>query len=65
MSGIMEILLVLAIVVVVFGASRIPAIGGAVGKMVRNFKNATATRDEIQVSPPREKLDPPDADPRG
>ncbi|KAB0671364.1 twin-arginine translocase TatA/TatE family subunit [Oryzomonas sagensis] len=47
--GVPELLIVLAIVVVVFGASHLPEIGGALGKTIRNFKKASEGRDEIEV----------------
>jgi sec-independent protein translocase protein TatA len=57
MSGIFEILIVIAIILVVFGAAKLPAIGGAVGRMVRNFKAAQSTRDEIEVKSEKKELD--------
>ena len=49
MSGILEILIIGSVVLVLFGASRLPALGSALGRMVRNFKNARSVRDEIEV----------------
>ena len=39
--GIWELLIVLAIVVVLFGAKRLPLIGEGLGGMITNFKSAT------------------------
>lgn len=39
--GIPELLIVLVIVLVIFGASRLTDIMGALGKGVREFRNAT------------------------
>ena len=39
--GIWELLIVLAIVVVLFGAKRLPLIGEGLGGMITNFKRAT------------------------
>ena len=39
--GMPQILIILLIVVVVFGASRLPELGSALGKSIRNFKSAT------------------------
>ena len=36
-----ELLLILIIAIVVFGAGKIPEIGGALGKGVREFKDAS------------------------
>jgi len=57
MSGVFEILIVLCIVVLIFGVGKLPAVAGALGRMVRNFKHASASRDEIEVS--AKTLDPP------
>lgn len=40
--GVPELLIVLVIVLVIFGASRLTDIMGALGKGVREFRNATA-----------------------
>lgn len=56
--GLLELVIVIAIVLVLFGATRLPAVGGALGRMVRNFKAASASRDEIEVKPePRQEID--------
>ncbi|MEC9012179.1 MAG: twin-arginine translocase TatA/TatE family subunit [SAR324 cluster bacterium] len=39
--GIWELLIVLAIIVVLFGAKRLPLIGEGLGGMITNFKSAT------------------------
>ena len=39
--GIPELLIILAIIVLIFGASRLPEIGRGIGKGIRNFKDAT------------------------
>ncbi|MBW2530495.1 MAG: twin-arginine translocase TatA/TatE family subunit [Deltaproteobacteria bacterium] len=51
MSGIFEILIILAIVLLLFGAKKLPAIGTSLGRMVRNFKAGQASREEIEVTP--------------
>lgn len=48
-----ELIIVLVIVLVVFGAGRIPEIGGALGKSIRNFKRASDGKDEIEIKPGR------------
>ncbi len=45
-----EILLILAIVLIVFGAGKLPQIGGAVGKSIRAFRKAQAGEDEEDTS---------------
>jgi len=44
--GIPELLLILLIVVIVFGASRLPQIGEGLGKGIKNFRKAV--QDEAQ-----------------
>jgi sec-independent protein translocase protein TatA len=39
--GIPELLIILVIIVLVFGASRLPELGKGLGKGIRNFKDAT------------------------
>jgi sec-independent protein translocase protein TatA len=39
--GIPELLVVLAIIIIIFGASRLPELGRGIGKGIRNFKDAT------------------------
>ncbi len=53
--GVPELMIILAIVLVVFGASRIPEIGSSIGKGIRNFKKATSGKDEIELNPTKEK----------
>ena len=47
--GIWELLIVLAIVVVLFGAKRLPLIGEGLGGMISNFKKATKKNKEEQA----------------
>ena len=39
--GVPELLIILAIIILIFGASRLPEIGRGIGKGIRNFKDAT------------------------
>ena len=39
--GLPEMLIILAIVIVVFGASRLPELGKGIGRAIRNFKDAS------------------------
>ena len=47
--GIWELLIVLAIIVVLFGAKRLPLIGEGLGGMITNFKSATKKNKEDQT----------------
>jgi len=49
--GPMELVLVLIIVLIIFGAGKLPQIGDALGKGIRNFKKSSSDNDEIDVTP--------------
>ena len=49
--GATEIILILIIVLLVFGANRLPQLGAGVGKGIRNFKKSLKGEDEIDISP--------------
>jgi sec-independent protein translocase protein TatA len=39
--GIPELVIILLIIIMIFGASRLPEIGRGIGKGIRNFKDST------------------------
>ena len=49
--GMGELLIILVIVIVIFGAGKLPQIGDALGRSIKNFKRASVGKDEIDVSP--------------
>jgi sec-independent protein translocase protein TatA len=49
--GTTELIIIFLIVMVLFGASRLPEIGGGIGKAIRNFKKSVSEPDEIDVTP--------------
>ncbi len=49
--GMQELIIVLIIVVILFGASRLPELGKGIGQAIKNFKKATSEPDEIDVTP--------------
>ena len=57
--GIPELILILVIVLIVFGAGKLPQIGDALGKGIRNFKRSAKDGDEVDVTPRTKEL--PDA----
>lgn len=59
MLGIPELLLILAIILIVFGAGKLPEIGDALGRGIKSFKRATSGKDEIDVTPRAERLEEP------
>jgi sec-independent protein translocase protein TatA len=52
--GMPELLIILVIIFIIFGAGKLPEIGTALGKGIQSFKKATRTPDEIEA-PPAEK----------
>ena len=48
--GVPELLVILVILVLVFGGSRVAELGGALGKSVREFRNAVEGRGDDKVS---------------
>ena len=46
--GAQELLIILLIVILLFGATRIPQIGRALGKSISNFKRAVKDQDRDQ-----------------
>jgi sec-independent protein translocase protein TatA len=44
--GLPELLIILAIVVLIFGANKLPELGRGIGKGIRNFKDATKEGSE-------------------
>jgi len=52
--GFGELLLILVVLLLVFGSSKLPQLGDALGKSIRNFKKATTEDDSIDVTPKRE-----------
>ena len=55
MPGMGELIVILLIVLVVFGANKLPGIGDALGRSIKNFKKASATDDkEIESTKAKE-----------
>ena len=54
--GFGELIILLIIVLLVFGAGKLPQIGDALGKSIKNFKRASSGKDEIDVSPPKKEI---------
>jgi sec-independent protein translocase protein TatA len=63
-----EILILMLIVLLVFGANRLPEAGKAVGKGLREFKRALSEAEnsiqQLPTSPSREDEQPRDAKPK-
>ncbi len=57
--GMPELLIILVIILIIFGAGKLPEIGEGLGKGIRSFKKATSGDDEIDITPNKkdEKLE--------
>jgi sec-independent protein translocase protein TatA len=53
--GMPELLVILVIIFIVFGAGKLPEIGTALGKGIQSFKKATCAPNEIDGASPAEK----------
>lgn len=49
--GMGELVLILVIVTVVFGATKLPQLGDGLGRAIKNFKRSIASLNEIDVTP--------------
>ena len=54
--GTTELLIILGIVILLFGARRLPELGSGVGKAIKNFKAGISGKDEIDVTPEPEEV---------
>jgi sec-independent protein translocase protein TatA len=62
--GMTEMLIILAIVVIIFGAGKLPSVMGDIAKGVRNFK--AGLKDEPETPPaPTQRIVQPAAPPAG
>ncbi len=50
--GWMELLLILFIVLIIFGAGKIPQLGEGLGKAIKGFKKSIHEPDAMDVTPP-------------
>jgi len=62
--GTSELILILLVVFVVFGAGKLPELGSGLGKAIKNFKRATNDAD-IDVTPGKEKIEGDQAGKKG
>lgn len=54
--GLQEVLLIVLLVVLVFGARRLPEVGAGLGRAIKNFKAGVTGKDEIDVTPKKEEV---------
>jgi len=59
MPGMGELIVILLIVLVVFGANKLPGIGDALGRSIKNFKRASKVEeddDEAEKADPKKQI---------
>ena len=52
--GLPELVIVLVIIILIFGASRLGDIGSGLGKAIRGFRDSMAGKDAIDVTPKKD-----------
>jgi len=57
--GIGELLVILVIVLIIFGAGKLPEIGEGLGRGIRSFRKEVKRPDEIDVTPTDSSGDAP------
>ena len=53
--GPMELIIVLVVVLIIFGVGRLPEIGGAMGKAIKEFRSTQ--KDDVSADNPSQKDD--------
>lgn len=60
--GTTELIIILVLVMIIFGAGKLPQVGGALGKGLRNFKDGVKEGNEEKSDGEPDKLDNKDQD---
>ena len=60
--GTQELLIILVLVMIIFGAGKLPQVGNSLGKALRNFKKGMqdAEEEELEVKPKKSDQDKPE-----
>jgi sec-independent protein translocase protein TatA len=61
--GVTELLIIFGIIIVIFGARRLPELGSGLGKAIKNFKSGVSEKGEIDVTPEKEKINEGESQP--
>lgn len=56
--GWMELMLILIIVLIIFGAGKLPQLGEGLGKAIKGFKKTVHEADAIDVTPEEQQQQP-------
>ena len=57
--GMPELIIILVIILIVFGAGKLPEIGAGMGKAIKNFKGATTDPEKKETEKLEEKTPSP------
>ncbi|MGB7291774.1 MAG: twin-arginine translocase TatA/TatE family subunit [Thermodesulfobacteriota bacterium] len=52
--GVWELVIILVILLLIFGPSRLGDLGSALGKGIKGFRKSLKEPDEIDITPPKE-----------
>jgi len=55
--GMPELVIILVIIVIIFGAGKLPEIGSGIGKGIKNFKNATKDENKEKIGEEKKEDD--------
>ncbi|MDJ0830676.1 MAG: twin-arginine translocase TatA/TatE family subunit [Desulfobacterales bacterium] len=55
--GMPELIIILVIILIIFGAGKLPEIGAGMGKAIRNFRGASSGKDEKETPEEPKKID--------
>lgn len=55
--GMPELIVILVIIVIIFGAGKLPEIGSGIGKGIKNFKDATKKEDTKKLDAEEKEQD--------
>ena len=51
-----ELIILLVVVMIIFGVGKLPQVGGALGKAMRDFRKAQSGEEEVgELTPPAEE----------
>ncbi|MCX5805767.1 MAG: twin-arginine translocase TatA/TatE family subunit [Proteobacteria bacterium] len=53
--GMPELIVIMVIALIIFGAGKLPEVGGAIGKSIKSFKKSIKEPDETDITPKDEK----------
>lgn len=53
--GVPELIIILVIIIIIFGVGRLPEIGGAIGRGIREFRKAQEEPEKLPPTPSEEE----------